>query len=297
MRDSMQRRVSTLADRVAEVLLRRQRLDSATSPATKLALRQLALDYRDRAARGAPLPSVADAGFRVFSQFDEDGILHFLLAVTGAATRRFVDIGAGDGLWAGNTANLAFNLGFDGLFVEADERSIERGRRVYATHPDTSLYPPRFVRSMVTRENVNAIVRDAGVAGEVDVLSIDIDGNDYWIWEALDAITPRLVVIESRIELGARGVVQPYAADFRWDHSSQPDLLGASPDALARLGERKGYRLVGANRFGFNLFFVRDDLAPGLLPAVPAESLLSHPRTRTRLLSDELVASLPFERR
>ena len=181
--------------------------------------------------------------------------------------------------------------------TEADEPSIERGRRVYTTHPDTSLYPPRFVRSMVTRENVSAIVRDAGFAGEVDVLSIDIDGNDYWIWEALEAITPRIVVIESRIELGARGVVQPYAADFRWDRSSQPDLLGASPDALARLGERKGYRLVGANRFGFNLFFLRDDLAPGLLPAVTAESLLDHPRTRARMLSDELVASLPFERR
>ncbi|MDX6504515.1 MAG: hypothetical protein QOE29_1640, partial [Gaiellaceae bacterium] len=205
----MKRLARRVVDRVLELGEERQHRLQQTSPATKIALRTLFLRYREQAGSGA-LPSVWDTGFRVFSQFDEDGVLLFLLASGGLETRRFVDIGAGDGVWASNCANVALNLGFHGLFVEARSVEVERGRAFYASHPDSRERPPVFVQSFVTREAIDDLVRGAGFEGEIDLLSIDIDGNDYWIWEALTVVSPRLVVVEAHTELGLADSVAPY---------------------------------------------------------------------------------------
>jgi hypothetical protein len=127
---------------------------------------------------------------------------------------------------------------------------------------------------------VNDVIRDAGFEGDVDVLSIDIDGNDYWIWEALDVITPRIVVIETQVERGLEEWVAPYDETFRWSDGAEG---GASLTAMDALARRLGYRLVGANRFGFNVFFVRSDVATALPELAPAD-LLRHRRNR---VSDE----------
>jgi hypothetical protein len=80
----------------------------------------------------------------------------------------------------------------------------------YFSHPDTTTFPPKFVCAMVNRENINQIIRDADFSGEVDLLSIDIDGNDYWIWDTLEIIKPRIVVIETHIEFRLNNIVVPY---------------------------------------------------------------------------------------
>jgi hypothetical protein len=263
-------------DRLLYLADERRRLDDRTSPALKVAQRSLFLDYRRRALEGQPLPSVWETGFRVFSQFDEDGLILFLLAVLGTGTRRFVDLGAGDGTHASNCANLALNLGFDGLFVDAKEPEAERGRRFYAAHPDTRERPPPFVQAFLTRENVNEVVSTAGFEGEVDLLSVDVDGNDYWLWEALEAVRPRLVVIESHTELGFEDHVMPYDPDFD-ARSAPPGMrIGASPAALVRLGTELGYRLVGSNLYGFNLLFARSDLGGEAVPTVGLVDLFRH---------------------
>jgi hypothetical protein len=251
------------------------RLDraQATSPATKIALRQLFLEYRSAVSDGRPLPPLRETGFRVFSQADEDGILLFLLAATGASSHRFVDIGAGDCVTASNCANLAFNLGFHGLFVDAHEGRIAAGRELYARHPDTSAYPPKTVHALVTPETVDTIVREAGLDGEIDVLSIDVDGNDYWIWEALTAAAPAIVVIETHTEYRLHDVLAPYREPGASTTDDEP--VGASPAAMTRLAQRLGYRLVGGNRFGFNAFYVRSELAQDV-PTVEVEDLLRH---------------------
>jgi hypothetical protein len=168
-----------------------------TSPATKAGLRRLQLGYQGLLASGSPLPEVWDTGLRVFSEFDEDGVLLFLLSVGGMGGRRFVDIGAGDGITASNTANLALNLGFHGLHVDADAELVRRGRRFYAGQRDTTLRPPESVQAMVTPDTVDDVVRGAGFEGDLDVLSVDIDGNDPWVWEALTCVAPRFVVAEA----------------------------------------------------------------------------------------------------
>jgi hypothetical protein len=281
MRVKMARSPKRLArgviERMLELADERRRLDERTSPATKIAQRSLFLDYRRLALAGGPLPSVWETGYRVFSQFDEDGVILLCLAVAGTGTGRFVDIGAGDGVIASNTANLALNLGFHGLFIDAGAAEVERGRRFYAAHPDTRERPPVFLREWVTRESVNELVRRAGFEGEIDFLSIDIDGNDYWIFEALDCVQPRLVCVETHTEYGLDDFVAPYDPDLDWRRVPPETRIGASPLAMTRLAERLGYRLVGANLYGFNALYLRADLAPpSLLPTIEVDGLFRH---------------------
>jgi hypothetical protein len=286
----LDRMLTAIARRAATPAAERVRDDARCSPATKVALRQLWLDHARRAERGERVADLAATGFRVFSQFEEDGIVLCLLASLGAGPRIFVDIGAGDG----NCANLAVNFGFHGVFVEANAALVARGRTFYAEHPDTSLYPPAFVEARVTPANADSVVRSAGIAGEIDLLSIDIDGNDYWVWEALTVVEPRVVLVEAHPELGRRSLVAPYADDPANIPGRPRHFLGASPAALTVLAERRGYRLVAANRFGFNLFYVRRDVGRALFPTLPVEELFRHPRARARELPADALAGLPF---
>ena len=222
------------------------------------------------------LPAFADTGYRVFSQFEEDGKLLFIFSIIGMGGRRFVEIGSDDGVNS-NSANLYFNFDWTGLFVDGNPRSIRRGRHFFARYPHPWCYAPRFVCARVTRENINPLLEDSGSTGEIDLLSIDIDGNDYWIWDALTVITPRVVVvIETHNEFGLENIVVPYDPDYS-PPGKHPLYHGASPRAMVALGRRKGYRLVGANTLGFNFFFVRNDLAVAELPEVSVESVLQHP--------------------
>jgi hypothetical protein len=290
----LDRLMARLARRFAAESLDQARSEDRWSPAVKVSLRQLWLHYAERAARGAPIGDVSATGFRIFSQFEEDGITLALLASLGSGPRVFVDIGAGDGVFASNCANLAINLGFHGLFIEADAGLVDRGRAFYARHPDTSLYPPAFAHTRVTPVTVNDVVRSAGFIGEIDFLSVDIDGNDYWVWEALTIAEPRVVVIETHPELGRRALVAPCADDPAHIPGKPGHFLGASPAAMTALAARRGYRLVAANRFGFNLFYVREPLAAATLPAIRLDDLFRHARAKARIIPDRELAGLPF---
>src|SRR5512138_3765964 len=161
MKQLLQRISKRIFDRLSSEITARQLLLDKTSPQTKIALRNLYLNYRKSAEKGGKLPSVWDTGFRIFSQFDEDGIILFLLGALGIGPARFVEIGGGDGVWASNCANLALNLGFDGLFIDGNQELIQKGLKFYAEHPDTHFYPPRFRQALVTTSNVNEILREA----------------------------------------------------------------------------------------------------------------------------------------
>jgi hypothetical protein len=256
-------------------------LDEKYSPTLKAVQVGLFQSYQDLARREPQnLPSINNTGFRVFSQFEEDGLVLFLLAVLGIKTRLFVDIGAGDCINS-NCTNLAINWGFHGLYIDGNEKHIQRGRNFLQEHADTWAFPPKCVCAMVKRENINQIIHEAGFAGQVDFLSIDIDGNDYWIWDALEIIQPRIVMIETHVEFGYNNVVVPYDPDHVYP-GKHPDYHGASPVAMINLAERKGYRLVGANNYGFNLIFIRKDEGLSLIPTLTCEQVLSHPRNPER---------------
>lgn len=261
------------------------------APAVQIGQRQLLLQYRNSLKQGEKI-TLNDTGFKVFSQHEEDGLLFFLIAATGNIPRVFVDIGSSDGINS-NCANLAVNLGWHGLFIDADATAIERGNYFYKKIPDPWSYKPLFACHKVTAENINGIINASGISGPVGLLSIDIDGNDYWVWKALTIIEPIIVVVEANVEMGLQHLVVPYEAGFN-HQQRDPIYHGASVNAFIRLGREKGYRLVGANQYGHNLLFVRNGYADEHLPEVDAASVLQHPSAQESFALFERIRNRSF---
>lgn len=199
--------------------------------------------------------------FRLRSQNEEDGIVLALLQAAGVSSRRFVEIGCGG--TGGNSAVLAYELGWSGLMVDAGGAAVRTARELFAAKPGVVIE-----RKTVTTDNVDRIVTEYGFAGEVDFLSIDVDSIDYWLLDALRAVKTRVLVMEYNALFGPeRAVTVPNAP--RPDGAPK-GYYGASLAALAKCACRKGYRLVLCEEAGINAFFVRDDLAreiPTLTPA------------------------------
>jgi hypothetical protein len=192
--------------------------------------------------------------------------------------KTFVEIGSDDGVNS-NSANLYFNFGWHGLFIDANPLSIRRGKRFFSKYPHPWYYMPEFICAKVTRENINDIIASAKFEGEIGLLSIDIDGNDYWIWDAIKCIDPQVVIIETHHEFGMQNIVVPYDPAYSYP-GKHPDYHGASPMAITNLARKKGYRLVGANDYGFNFIFLRKGIAENIIPEVSVQSLLNHPSSK-----------------
>jgi hypothetical protein len=253
-------------------------LNEKTSVASKVGQIRLVHEWKRMYQHGGMRLSLADAEFRAFSQNGEDGILLCIFSLIGTHKRTCIEICAGDGIEC-NSANLILNHGWTGLLVDGDEENVSRGKRFYASHPDTFSFPPQFVHAWVDRETVNDLIEKHGFRGDIDLLSLDLDGVDYWIWEAIEVVRPRVVVAETQCIWGSDcSVSVPYRQDF-----SSPLIQGfgvysgASLPAFVRLGKRKGYRLVGTQALGFNAFFIREDLGAEFLPEVSPESCLDRP--------------------
>jgi hypothetical protein len=243
-------------------------------PSVQISQRQLFHHYQQMEKKGV-LPSLSETGFRVFSQFEEDGKLLFIFSILGMKNKTFIEIGSDDGVNS-NSANLYFNFGWHGLFIDGNSKSIKRGKKFFAKYPHQWFYKPKFVCAKVIRENVNELIEKVGYTGEIGLLSIDIDGNDYWVWDAITVVEPQVVIIETHNEFGMNNIVVPYDPDYSYP-GKHPVYHGASPVAMNKLAKKKGYRLVGANELGFNFIFVKNGLAEQELPEVTVESVLTHP--------------------
>lgn len=242
----------------------------------------LQLEFRRLQQSGASLPSFSDIGFQVRSQTDEDGILLYVFALIGTVNKRCVEVCAGDGIEC-NTANLILHHGWDGLMVDGNADLVARGKAFYRAAPETRCYPPRFVCSWITRDNINQILVDNDFTGEIDLLSLDLDGNDYWIWKAIEVIQPRVVILEYNDILGPnkawtiRYSDQFQASDYpRTD--GLPNFGGASLPAFVKLGRQKGYRLIGCNRLQYNAIFIQEGCGEAYFPEVEAAQCLTHPK-------------------
>jgi hypothetical protein len=224
------------------------------------ALRPAQVEARERlralaalTARAEPRMAAGDDLTRyeasVFSQNGEDGILTELFARIGVTNRFFVEFGIQTG-HEGNCVLLADVFGWDGLFMEADPVAYAALERKYR-YTDVSTR-----HELVTPENIESILAAAGVPDEPDLVSIDIDGADLWVWNRIRTFRPRVVVIEYNGSLPLdSALVQPVA--HQWDGSS---AFGASLGALERVAAARGYELVHTDLTGVNAFFVRSDL-------------------------------------
>jgi len=178
----------------------------------------------------------------VYSQNGEDGIIAHIFSVIGHESHLFIEFGFS--VPECNSWRLVEEEGFGGLFIDKHPLAVTWADNV------------RMIQRHLTVENIEDVLSSMPV--KIDLLSIDVDGNDYWLWKAIERTSPRLVVIEFNKALGPDvSVTIPYDPDFSWACGS---YFGASLRALARLGKRKGFKLIGCEPVGVNAFFLRDDI-------------------------------------
>src|SRR5215831_13982989 len=285
---------------LSEITQLRSRLEAPCTGSLQLQQKFLALKYRELAEKGLSLPPLYETEYRVFSQNGEDGIIAFLFSIVGTEHRRFFEIGIQTGVEC-NAANLAINDSWDGWLVEGNPEMAKAAARYYSNHPNTWTRDIRVIESFVTKENVNRLIEEHGIAGRVDFFSLDIDGMDWWIWKEITAISPRIVTVEYNASFGLDlAVTVPYKLDLE-RHREHPSEIyhGASLRAFIRLGQEKGYRFVGCNSTGTTAFFVTNDLAGDVLPAVAIEQGYRSSSYRNKRMSPEkqlaIVQELPLE--
>lgn len=220
----------------------------------------LSRERRDRIFRdelAADPRTLTAYGFTAYSQADEDGILAEIYKRIGTTDRRFIEFGAGDGLE--NNSTYLLLTGWTGLWMDGSPENIATIRKWFGDYlSDDRL---KVNQCFITRENLNDLISASGISGEIDFLSIDIDGNDYWMWEALKAVNPRVVAIEYNATFRPPNrIVQEYNPTHVWNSDN---YFGASLSALEALGDKLGYVLVGCSWAGTNAFFIRKDLEGG----------------------------------
>ena len=219
-----------------------------------------------------------DAEFSVFSAFGEDGIIQFLIRKLPGVPKTFIEFG----VEAYTEANTRFLLRFNnwkGLIIDGSKANMDlvRNSNLYWRHDLEA------VDCFITKDNINEIFLSKGFSGEIGLLSIDIDGNDYWVWKAIDCVRPAIIVAEFNGYFGAdRAISVPYKEDFFRTKAHYSNLyFGASLPALEHLAKEKGYSLLGSTKTSYNAFFLRNDLLDFVgLPAFSAKDAFVEPAAR-----------------
>lgn len=266
-------------NRALEELLERDRIERKWRK--QIGLKIDALIRREYLADflGGDYPFEASARrFRLFSQNEEDGMIMALLQTAGVATRRFVEIGSGTS--GGNSGLLAQEFGWSGLMVDFDDRKVAKCRARFGDSDRV-----RCECHEVTPDNIDRIISDSGMTGEVDMFSLDIDSFDYWVLQAMTACSPRVLVLEYNAGFGVEpAVTVPMDAPLE---KGPKGYHGASLAALTKLAGEKGFRLLACDPSGTNAFFLRNDLRSEI-EAVPVARAFRASRDRSDELGDSL---------
>ncbi len=235
--------------------------------------------------------------FSNFSQNGEDGLILHLLSKVGCSNHFIVEIGTEDGREC-NSANLILNFGWQAVLIEAARHWTEKGIAYFRECGVEERV--KIINTAVTPSNINELLKIAQTPKDLDILSIDIDSYDYWVWKAVEGYSPKIVIIEYNASFGPdRSVTIPIdaLADGKLRYPSY--YHGASVTALQKLGEKKGYALVGCDSRGVNSFFVRHDLMEntGLNIMDPRRAYRPHFRRCRKRTSEEqfhAIAHLPL---
>ena len=194
-------------------------------------------------------------GYKVYSQNDEDGIIQEIFRRIGTTNKRFIEFGVQNGLES--NCHYLLHKGWSGLWIEGSPKDVKELHDRF--RPVIKSGQLKVRNAFITRDNINELFTSEGFTGEIDLLSIDIDGNDYYIWQAIKAVKPRVVIIEYNGKFPPDlEWKQAYDSKHVWDVS---DWQGASLKSYELLGRELGYQLTGTNFNGLNAFFVREDLA------------------------------------
>jgi hypothetical protein len=205
--------------------------------------------------------NIQNAEFKIFSQFGDDGIIQFLIDYLKIETKTFIEFGVAD-YTESNTRYLLINNNWGGLVMDGSLKNVEFIKRdyIYWKYDLTALH------AFVTKKNINSLIEGSGFGGEIGLLHIDIDGNDYWLWKEINGISPIVVVVEYNSVFGnEQPWTIPYQEDFYRTSAHYSNLYyGTSLLSLCDLAEEKGYFFIGCNSNGNNAYFVRKDRINGL---------------------------------
>jgi hypothetical protein len=211
------------------------------------------------------ISSLIEVEFRGFSQWGEDGILDWLVERIPGIPEIFVEFGV-ENYREANTRLLLWLRNWRGLVIDGSPSNIEDIRNQEVSWR----FDLETVSAFIDCDNINELISSNGFNGDIGILSVDIDGNDYWVWQSISVINPVIVVCEYNAIFGdLRQITTPYRSDFQRALAHYSWLyFGASLQALIDLGSAKGYSFVGTNSNGCNAFFVRNDRAPDVLGAL-----------------------------
>lgn len=202
--------------------------------------------------------SLAEVEFQVFSQRGEDGIIQYIVNQIDIPNKIFIEFGV-ENYTESNTRFLLVNNNWSGLIIDGSELNIKfiKGDFIYWKYDLTACH------SFITKENINRLISEYTSCEDIGLLSVDIDGNDYWVWEAITVVRPRVVICEYNSVFGPeKQVTIPYDPAFTRRRAHYSDLyFGASLAAFVRLADEKGYDFIGTASTGVNAFFVRKDLS------------------------------------
>lgn len=223
--------------------------------------RQLLLSGRTacwQARQKTSIKTLADVEFRVSSQWGEDGIIDWLVENVPITNTIFVEFGV-ENYQEANTRFLLQNRNWRGLVMDgnADYMASVKQEEIHWR------YDIQAMSAFITKDNIDSLLTENGVTGDIGFLSVDIDGNDYWVLDAITTISPRILVCEYNPILGDKhAITVPYRPDFDRLKAHHCGLyFGASIKAIRELAAQKGYEFVGTCSNGINAFFVRNDLA------------------------------------
>lgn len=213
--------------------------------------------------------NIQDYEFKVFSQNGEDGIIQFLIQNIEIKNKIFVEFGV-ETYKEANTKFLLLNNGWSGLIIDGDKDAMEK----IASSDLHWKYDLKSIGNFITKDNINKIIKSAGIEGEIGLLSVDIDGNDYWVFENIDCVNPQILIMEYNSMFGdIHKISVPYDENFVRSQKHYSNLYyGASIAALCDIANKKGYDLVGSNSFGNNLFFIRHDCNKLKIKLTPKEA-------------------------
>jgi len=231
--------------------------------------------------------------FQVYSQWGEDGLVQYLIHQVEIENPVFVEFGV-ESYTESNTRFLLVNNNWSGLVIDGSEKNIARIKQ----DPIYWRYNLKVECAFIDKDNINDLIEKNGISGDIGLLSVDIDGNDYWVWEAIDRISPRIVICEYNSIYGFEAqVTVPYDPLFYRTKAHFSNLYwGASISAFTSLARSKGYTLVGSNSAGNNLFFVRNDVMSKLDAVTPQEAHTVSQFRESRDAQGNLTL-LPFEER
>ena len=211
------------------------------------------------------LDTLADAEFSIFSQWGEDGIIEWLVHHNGPMPEIFVEFGV-ETYRESSTRFLLMNRNWRGLIIDGDPANMA----VAKNDSISWRYDLTATAAFITKDNINDLITSAGIWGEIGILSVDIDGNDYWVWDAIDCVNPHFVITEYNAVFGDLNALSvPYDPAFVRSQKHYSYLYyGASIGAMVSLAAKRGYTLLGTNRAGVNAFFVRNDRAEQFLSRI-----------------------------